>query len=1066
MLYKKLLRKKRNNSKNGNPISGSMKFSFRKLLPFAVLLIVSFNSYASHFRFGSITATRLSETATTVTYQLNLSESWRLGSSPAAANFIVSGGNSGAFTIPTTNVIDPSGSWLNSTGSYIITLTKTTTLTRIETTGANKITTTVNNANGRWDIYIILNTGAPGNAPVSSLPAVINMPVNQAAATYSVAVSDSDPGAVLTFGTPSFTGALANQTEPSGFSIDALTGLITLNTVGKTIGQLYNALVTITDNDGNQIIMDFIINIVGPSTPPVFDYTVTPPNGTIFNIVSNQNISFPIVATDIDSASLVSLSVSGLSSSITINNFNNNPLPATGNPSQTTFSWTPTQEQIGGSFVLNFIATDNVGVQATTSITIRVQAEPAPVFIGPTPQEGSIRQIVTGNSLSDTIRASSVLNSNVSISSSSGIPANTTYNNAIPTPGANPGETIITWSPVPADFGIYTLSFTASIANSPSIYTVRSYQLIANTVPEFSSTPVTNVLLGQPYSYTITVSDLDIPYGDTIEIVGNTIPAWLTLTSTGNGTAVLSGVPSLGDIGSNAVSIIAEDIYHHGNPAEVKQEFNILVISPAPVAICKNATIVLTASGNATLTADQVDNGSHAIRGILSLAVSPSIFNCSNTGNNTAILTVTDSSGNTSTCTSVVTVLDTLAPRITCSANITVTANSNDCHPVITWANPVATDNCSYTVTSNHASGDRFVVGTTTVVYTVSDPSGNTANCSFDVTVKPNPLVGIISAKTFVGGSNISCYGLNDGEATVSISGGCLPYNYSWNSVPAQNTATATHLAAGVYVVTVTDANAQVISLTVNLSQPPMLIANAGSNATVYYGYGPKSCAQLSGLANGGTVNYTYAWSDGANTQSTTVCPSVTSNYTLTITDANGCKASDEITICSIDVRCEKGGANIIYYEGGKVLVCHVPDGDISKQQTICIAPSAVATHLAHGDKLGICGANSSCNDHAGKTEAIDITVDDVNENIYVTVFPNPFDNTTILEFKVGKSERTIIEIYDLKGSMVSRIFDDTTFEDRVNRVEVNGSKWENGIYIARIVSDKQVQNIKLVLTH
>ena len=1110
-----------------------------------MLILFCSLGYASHYRFGVVTATRLSETSTTVTYRLNISESWRLGTAPGSSFFSISGGNSGSFSASMTTVTDPSGGWSNSSGTYTVTLNKTSTPTKIEYTSCCKISTIVNNHDSSWDEFIILNTAAPGSSPVSTLPAIINMPVGAASATYTIPASDPDAGSTLTFGTPSFTGALSGQSEPSGFSINSTTGQISLNTIGKSVGQTYNAMVTVKDNDGNTIELDFLIKMVGASIPPVFDYSVTPADGAVFNVIAGQNISFPIKATDSDAGSSVSLSVSGLPSYITTGNFSSAALPATGNPSVTTFSWTPAFAQIGSTVVLNFIATDNVGVQSTSSVTIKVVAEPAPDFISPSPTQNSLRQIVSGNLFTDVIVAQSSLGSNVSIAFATGIPSGATLSPAVPTVGANPGQTTLTWTPSPADFGTHSLQFQATISAIPSIFSTLNYQLIVNTPPQFSSAPLTSVIVGQSYSYNVTVSDLDIPYGDVISIVGTSIPAWLTLTSTGNGTAVLSGTPTAANVGEYVVSLATEDTYHHGNPAAVEQNFTITVIEPAPVAICQNivvqldnnggatisandvnngsyslvgissmtvsqtqfncsnigdnqidlvvfnsygnsdtctatvtvqdqvaptvsaqdVTVQLDANGNASITAAQIDNGSADACGIASVSVSPNAFTCANVGANTVTLTVTDNNGNTSSTTATVTVQDNIAPSISCGGDVSVVADRNDCTPVVTWDAPVASDNCTYSVSSTHNSGDRFPVGTTTVVYTVTDASGNTASCSFNVTVTPNPLVASVTAKTYVGGYNVSCYGKNNGEATVSVDGGCLPYSYSWNTSPVQTGATASNLFAGTYVVTITDANHQVISKSITLTQPAELLANAGNNATVYYGYTPSSCANLSGSATGGTLAYSYSWSNGASISTTQVCPSTSSSYTLTVTDANGCVASDAVTVCAINVQCEKGGKAIIYYEGGKVLVCHVPGGDLSKRETLCIAPSAVPDHLAHGDKLGICGVNSTCFDATGKAINEDAGVDNIDLSTHIKAFPNPFNNKTTLEFSVGQSERTFIEIYDLKGSMLSKVFDGATIDGQVNRVDVDATFWENGIYFARIVNENQVQYFKLVVT-
>jgi gliding motility-associated-like protein len=93
---------------------------------------------------------------------------------------------------------------------------------------------------------------------------------------------------------------------------------------------------------------------------------------------------------------------------------------------------------------------------------------------------------------------------------------------------------------------------------------------------------------------------------------------------------------------------------------------NLVLCSVNPV--CQNATIYLDVTGNATLTALQIDNGSSSsCAGIATITVSPSIFTCSNAGINTVTLVVTDSIGNIDSCTSTVTVLDTTKPFISCN---------------------------------------------------------------------------------------------------------------------------------------------------------------------------------------------------------------------------------------------------------------------------------------------------------------------------------------------------------------------------------------------------------------
>ena len=105
-------------------------------------------------------------------------------------------------------------------------------------------------------------------------------------------------------------------------------------------------------------------------------------------------------------------------------------------------------------------------------------------------------------------------------------------------------------------------------------------------------------------------------------------------------------------------------------------------------------------------------------------------------GPTTVTFTATDDAGNTATCSITVTVDDAQDPIISgCPGNITETTDPGNCDAVVNWTAPTASDNCSATITASHDPGDKFPKGTTTVTYTAEDGAGNTATCSFDITV-------------------------------------------------------------------------------------------------------------------------------------------------------------------------------------------------------------------------------------------------------------------------------------------------------------------------------------------
>jgi hypothetical protein len=134
------------------------------------------------------------------------------------------------------------------------------------------------------------------------------------------------------------------------------------------------------------------------------------------------------------------------------------------------------------------------------------------------------------------------------------------------------------------------------------------------------------------------------------------------------------------------------------------------------------------------------------------------------------------------TCTFTVTVNDTQPPSITCPANIVVAAAAS-CPPATSRTvnyTVTATDNCpGVTVVCNPPSGSVFPVGTTTVNCTATDAHGNTASCSFTVTVFSACLVdesnpsNVVLFNTLTGEYRFCCNGqlLATGTGVLTIRG-------------------------------------------------------------------------------------------------------------------------------------------------------------------------------------------------------------------------------------------------------------------------------------------------------
>ena len=112
-------------------------------------------------------------------------------------------------------------------------------------------------------------------------------------------------------------------------------------------------------------------------------------------------------------------------------------------------------------------------------------------------------------------------------------------------------------------------------------------------------------------------------------------------------------------VGTNEVILTVTDV--NGNQSTATATVTV-VDDVAPVASAQNVTIDLDASGNASISTDDIDNGSSDACDIASLSLSQTDFDCSHVGTNEVILTVTDVNGNQSTATATVTVVDNVAP--------------------------------------------------------------------------------------------------------------------------------------------------------------------------------------------------------------------------------------------------------------------------------------------------------------------------------------------------------------------------------------------------------------------
>lgn len=331
---------------------------------------------------------------------------------------------------------------------------------------------------------------------------------------------------------------------------------------------------------------------------------------------------------------------------------------------------------------------------------------------------------------------------------------------------------------------------------------------------------------------------------------------------------------------------------------------------------------------------------------------------------------------------------------------------------LIVNAFPVATVNgfnLSCNGTTDGAAQAFATGGTTPQVYRWNDPlqqpfavASDLAAGTYQVTVtdingcfdidtvtllEPPPLVLNIAVTSNYNGSEVSCFGASDGEATVTPVGGVAPYDYQWNDPAQQTTAVAGGLSANTqYVVVVTDSNECVDSIPITLTEPDS-ISGVTSVVSNYNGQDVSCFSFTDGSADvtpsGGTPGYSYQWDASAANQATQVAGNLgAGTYTVTVTDLNGCNNSFDVTLT--EPAALVGGANVQTNYNGSDISCFGAD-----DATIRSTPSGGTPGYNYQWSANASGAITQTVPSLGPG-SYDVTVTDINgctvqSNVVVT---------------------------------------------------------------------------------
>ncbi len=936
---------------------------FNKVL-IALLFVASFSveSYATHDRGGSLTWQQAGGNS----IKFTLNTSWRRSyyGTPVVGSVITLNGNPNQFNFGDGSpIVTNMQATVTSINVAEDVLTATWTVTRTYSQPGNYTASFLNccrlstlidgNNDTNFKLETTVNVGLPyWNPATTSLPAVINLSLGQSAATFQVPAQGKD-NQIVRFRPSTTAESGLVKPVPTGFNISS-SGVITFNTIGLQAEDLFAVQIIMESVNpingliNNKVPVDFIIEIVGLSMPPIFiSPTPLPPNN-VFNVFPGNPVNFTVAARDLDGGQYVTLNPVAAPVSSTMSP----TLPVVGavnGTASSTFSWTPTASQIG-NYVITFVAADNVGVQKLTAVTINVlcalnatvsnttstsctstsdgaaqitvqnftsAANLLYVWTGPNSFTASTQNIsgvaagsysvkvidnangcnvtrpVTIGTIPDITPPTITCPSNIPcVEATSPAGAVVTFANATATD--NCGAATVTSSPMSGSLfpiGTTTVVMTATDGSSNITTCQFTVSVCDRTPPVIHNTPA------------------NIPCVEATSPAGAVVTyANPTATDIVDGAVSVISVPASGStfpLGTTTITSTATDA--HGNSSSTSFTVTVCDRTPpvisCPIPLSKNTDIgvcgAVTTFGIPTVT----DNTSATIAQTAGLANGATFP----VGVSTIIFTATDASGNTSSCSFNVTVTDNEKPVITCPTPLSKNTDLGVCGAITTFGTATVTDNCSaiVTQTAGLANGVTFPVGVSTIIFTATDASSNTSSCSFNVTVTDNEKPSITAP-----GNITVCAGSPVTLGTPTRSDNC-------GILSVSNNAPATYPSGTTTVIWIaTDVNSNTATASQTVTIPVIAIGTPSVTNVKCYG---GSDGKVIIAATGGTNTFTYKRSGSATTNTTGIFTGLAAGtYTFTATDGNGCTVTATATVTQpTQVSVNAGNCQFVYYGYG-----------------------------------------------------------------------------------------------------------------------------------------------------
>lgn len=200
------------------------------------------------------------------------------------------------------------------------------------------------------------------------------------------------------------------------------------------------------------------------------------------------------------------------------------------------------------------------------------------------------------------------------------------------------------------------------------------------------------------------------------------------------------------------------------------------------------------------------------------------------------------------------------------------------------WVSPYA-----YEWNTTDTTQDLSNIGAGSYELIITDQNNCTDSISFTL-IQPT-IIGLTSnVTTNYNGYSVSCYGYDDANIDLSVSGGTTPYDIEWSNNAISEDLS--NVGAGSYEAIITDLNGCQDSITSVVTQPDSIYITYTSQNILCNSFNTGS---IDITVTGGVTSYNYSWSSGQSTEDLTNIPS--GLYEIVITDQNGCEDSIEVNI-------------------------------------------------------------------------------------------------------------------------------------------------------------------------